>query len=104
MLFASPDATERSRRLKTVSLMLYLLFNEGWSASSGEVQIKEPLCDEAIRLTRLLLNLFPGMGELMGLLSLFLFQHSRTKARLDGNGNRVVLDDQDRNLWDRPVI
>jgi RNA polymerase sigma-70 factor (ECF subfamily) len=102
--FETPDTTERSRRLKTVSLMLYLLFNEGWSASSGEVQIKEPLCDEAIRLTRLLLNLFPGMGELMGLLSLFLFQHSRRKARLDENGNLVVLDDQDRKLWDRPMI
>lgn len=102
--FETPDSTERSRRLKTVSLMLYLLFNEGWSASSGEVQIKEPLCEEAIRLTRLLLNLFPGMGELMGLLSLFLFQHSRRKARLNANGNLVPLDDQDRKLWDRPMI
>lgn len=102
--FETPDTTERNRRLKTVSLMLYLLFNEGWSASSGEVQIKEPLCDEAIRLTRLLLNLFPGMGELMGLLSLFLFQHSRRKARLDAQGNLVPLDDQNRDLWDRTMI
>lgn len=102
--FETPDLAERSRRLKTVSLMLYLLFNEGWSASSGEVQIKDPLCEEAIRLTRLLLNLFPGMGDLMGLLALFLFQHSRRQARLDTNKNLISLDDQDRTLWDHAMI
>lgn len=102
--FETPDINERTDRLRAVSLMLYLLFNEGWSASSGDVHIKVPLCDEAIRLTRLLLGLFPGIGELMGLLVLFLFQHSRRNARLDAQGNLVPLDDQDRTLWDRSMI
>nr|WP_306269473.1 RNA polymerase sigma factor [Pararhizobium sp. IMCC3301] len=102
--FETPDMTERGRRLKTVCLMLYLLFNEGWSASSGEIQIKQPLCEEAIRLTRLLLELFPGIGDLMGLLALFLFQHSRRDARLDAEQNLVPLDDQDRRLWDHSMI
>lgn len=102
--FETPDRIERNRRLKTVSRMLYLLFNEGWSASSGEVQIKEPLCEEAIRLTHLLLNLFPGIGDLMGLLALFLFQHSRRMARLDSAGNLIPLDNQDRKLWDRSML
>lgn len=102
--FETPDLPERARRFKAVSLMIYLLFNEGWSASSGEVQIKAPLCEEAIRLARLLLGLFPGMGELMGLLALFLFQHSRRDARLDRAGNLVPLDDQDRTTWNSEMI
>ncbi len=102
--FETPDLTERSRRLKAVSLMLYLLFNEGWSASSGEVQIKTPLCEEAIRLARLLLNLFPGMSELMGLLALFLFQHARRSSRLDPQGQLVPPDQQDQALWDQKLI
>lgn len=102
--FETPDINERSDRLRAVSVMLYLLFNEGWSASSGDVQIKVPLCEEAIRLTRLLLGLFPGIGELMGLLVLFLFQHSRRNARLDDTGKLVPLDEQDRTLWDRSMI
>lgn len=102
--FETPDINERTDRLRAVSLMLYLLFNEGWSASSGDVHIKVPLCDEAIRLTRLLLGLFPGIGELMGLLVLFLFQHSRRNARLDAQGNLVPLDEQDRTLWDSSMI
>lgn len=102
--FETPDINERTNRLRAVSLMLYLLFNEGWSASSGDMPIKIPLCEEAIRLTRLLLGLFPGMGELMGLLVLFLFQHSRRNARLDEQGNLVPLDEQDRTLWDRSMI
>ncbi|MEP0519577.1 MAG: RNA polymerase sigma factor [Hyphomicrobiales bacterium] len=102
--FETPDINERTNRLRAVSLMLYLLFNEGWSASSGDMHIKVPLCEEAIRLTRLLLGLFPGMGELMGLLVLFLFQHSRRNARLDEQGNLIPLDVQDRTLWDRSMI
>lgn len=102
--FETPDINERTDRLRAVCLMLYLLFNEGWSASSGEVHIKVPLCEEAIRLTRLLLALFPGIGELMGLLVLFLFQHSRRAARLDREGNLVPLDEQDRTSWDHSMI
>lgn len=102
--FDTPTLQERHTRFGTVLLMLYLLFNEGWSASSGDVHIKAPLCDEAVRLARLLLTLFPGMSELMGLLALFLFQHSRAAARLDSTGDLVPLDDQDRSLWDRSLI
>ncbi len=102
--FEPPDLGERARRFKAVSLMLYLLFNEGWSASSGEVQIKTPLCDEAIRLARLLLDLFPGLSELMGLLALFLFQHSRRDSRLDRAGDLVPLEQQDRTKWDVLMI
>ena len=102
--FETPDLTERARRFKAVSLMLYLLFNEGWSASSGDVQIKTPLCDEAIRLARLLLDLFPGLSELIGLLALFLFQHSRRHARMDQAGDLILMENQDRSVWDHEMI
>lgn len=102
--FEPPTLTERHERLKSVTLMIYLLFNEGWSASSGEVHIKAPLCDEAIRLARLLLTLFPSISELMGLLALFLLQHARANARLKPNGDVILLDDQDRSLWDGGMI
>ena len=102
--FETPDLAERHRRLTSVLLMAYLMFNEGWSASAGEVQIKAPLCDEAIRIARLLLDLFPAVSELMGLLALFLLQHSRREARVDAAGDLVLLDEQDRNLWDREMI
>lgn len=102
--FDPPDLTERAHRLRAVSQMVYLMFNEGWSASSGDIQIKLPLCIEAIRLARLLLSLYPGMSELMGLLALLLFQHARTAARIDASGHLVPLDRQDRGLWDRDLI
>ncbi len=102
--FEIPDLMERNRRLKSVMLMLYLLFNEGWSASSGDTQIKIPLCNEALRLSRLLLNLFVGVSELMGLYALFLFQHSRCNARLDKDDQLIPLEDQDRTLWDYEKI
>ena len=102
--FETPDLAERHRRMTTVSLMVYLLFNEGWSASSGVTQIKAPLCEEAIRLARLLLDLFPALSELMGLLALFLVQHSRRDARLDDAGDLVPLDAQDRRRWDQVMI
>lgn len=102
--FETPDLMERNNRLNNVMLMLYLLFNEGWSASSGEIQIKTPLCEEAIRLCRLLLDLFRGVSELMGLLALFLLQHARYPARLDSAGDIVALEDQDRCLWDQPLM
>ncbi len=102
--FEVPDIVQRNERLNTVSLMLYLLFNEGWSASSGELQIKIPLCEEAIYLARLLLNLFPAQTELMGLLALFLFQHARHRARIGDAGQLVLLDAQDRSLWSQTLI
>lgn len=102
--FAAPDAVERAERLAAVAAMIYLIFNEGYSASSGEVHVREPLCEEAIRLTRLLLRLFPSEPEIMGLLALMLLQHARSPARLDAEGNIVLLEEQDRSLWVRDKI
>jgi len=84
--------------------MIYLVFNEGYSATGGEAQRRAPLCDEAIRLARLLLRLFPDEPEIMGLLALLLLQHARTAARLDADGAIVLLEDQDRARWDRAAI
>ena len=102
--FAAPDAVERAARLGAVAAMIYLLFNEGYSASGGDVHVRVPLCDEAIRLSRLLLTLFPGEPEIMGLTALLLLQHARTAARLDADGVIVLLEDQDRSLWNRDMI
>jgi RNA polymerase sigma-70 factor, ECF subfamily len=102
--FATPGAVERSKRLGTVAAMIYLLFNEGYSASGGDTQVRAPLCDEAIRLTRLLLGLFKSEPEIMGLLALMLLQHARTPARLDADGAIVLLEDQDRSHWDRDLL
>jgi len=102
--FATPSPQERAARLSEVSLMVYLMFNEGWSASAGPDQMKPTLCDEAIRLARLLADLFPAMGEQTALLALLLFQHARRHARIDESGQLVTLDDQDRSRWDRDNI
>jgi RNA polymerase sigma-70 factor (ECF subfamily) len=102
--FDTPDLRQRNARFQAVSLMLYLLFNEGWSATSGTEQIRSALCEEAIRLARLLLQLYPQQSEMMGLLALFLLQHARARARVDGAGNLIALDQQDRRLWDRRMI
>jgi len=102
--FESPDEAERSKRLSGVAAVIYLMFNEGYSATGGEALIRAALCEEAIRLARLLLRLFPAEPELMGLCALLLLQHARAKARLDGSGAIVLLDDQDRALWDRGLI
>jgi RNA polymerase sigma-70 factor (ECF subfamily) len=102
--FDTPGAPERSERLAAVAAMIYLLFNEGYSASGGTAHVRAPLCEEAIRLARLLLRLFPAQPEVMGLLALFLLQHARTPARLDSESNIVLLDDQDRSLWNREMI
>lgn len=102
--FETPGAPERAQRLTAVAAMIYLLFNEGYSASGGDVHVRVPLCEEAIRLSRLLLRLFPGEGEIMGLNALLLLQHARAPARLDANGAIVLLEEQDRSLWDRQSI
>lgn len=102
--FAAPDAVERSKRLGAVAAMIYLVFNEGYSATSGTEVVRASLCDEAIRLARLLLRLFPSEPEIMGLLALMLLQHARSAARTDADGNAVLLDDQDRTLWNRTGI
>jgi RNA polymerase sigma-70 factor, ECF subfamily len=102
--FGAPGAVERAERLAAVAAMLYLLFNEGYSALGGAASVQSPLCAEAIRLTRLLLRLFPAEPEIMGLLALMLLQHSRAAARFDSDGELVLLEDQDRSLWDRRAI
>jgi RNA polymerase sigma-70 factor (ECF subfamily) len=102
--FETPGAVERSERLAAVAAMIYLLFNEGYSASGGDVHVRASLCEEAIRLARLLLRLFQGEPEVMGLLALLLLQHARANARLDAERNIVLLEDQDRALWDRDLI
>ncbi len=102
--FETPTPQERNRRLGKVSLMVYLMFNEGWSTSGGDAQIRLTLCEEAIRLARLLVGLFPGMGEQSALLALLLLQHARRDARSDAAGRLVPLDAQDRTRWDRANI
>jgi RNA polymerase sigma-70 factor (ECF subfamily) len=84
--------------------MVYLLFNEGYSASGGEVHVRKPLCEEAIRLARLLLRLFPAEPEILGFTALLLLQHARSDARLDREGAIVLLEDQDRRRWNRAMI
>jgi len=102
--FEAPGAIERSERLAAVAAMIYLVFNEGYSANAGEADARAPLCDEAIRLARLLLRLFPAEPEIMGLTALFLLQHARTPARFAADGSIVLLEDQDRTLWNGGMI
>lgn len=100
--FEAPGAIERSERLGAVAAMLYLVFNEGYSAGDGEARVQ--LCDEAIRLARLLLRLFPTEPEIMGLIALMLVQHARAPARFDADGQIILLEDQDRRRWDGKLI
>ncbi|MDB5615855.1 RNA polymerase sigma factor [Tardiphaga sp.] len=102
--FETPGAPERAERLAAVAAMLYLIFNEGYSAEGDSVEARTPLCEEAIRLARLLLKLFPGEPEMMGLTALMLLQHARAVARFDADATLVLLDDQDRSLWNGKMI
>jgi RNA polymerase sigma-70 factor (ECF subfamily) len=91
-------------RLRSVLAVLYLVFNEGYSATAGEALVRGDLCDEAIRLGKLLAVLMPDEAEVLGLLALMLLQDSRRDARTDAAGDLVLLEDQDRALWDRDRI
>lgn len=102
--FGAPGVAERETRLSAVAAMIYLVFNEGYSASGEEISARAALCDEAIRLSRLLLTLFPSEPEVMGLSALMLLQHSRTAARHNLEGAIVLLEDQDRTRWSAPMI
>jgi len=102
--FEAPGPVERSERVAAVAAMIYLIFNEGYSASGGEASNRAPLCEEAIRLARLLLRLFQTEPEVMGLTALLLLQYARAPARFDQDGAVVLLDDQDRSLWNGPMI
>ncbi|OLS59473.1 RNA polymerase sigma factor [Pseudomonas putida] len=98
-----PAFDELPERLDSVLRVIYLVFNEGYSASSGETVVRDELCAEAIRLGRLLGELLPD-PEVLGLLALMLLQASRSRARNAGAGELVLLDQQDRGLWDQALI
>ena len=102
--FDTPGAAERRTRLAAVSTMIYLIFNEGYGSTPDTAAAREALADEAIRLGRLLLSLFPTDPEVFGLLALMLLQQSRAPARFDANGEIVLLDEQDRSRWNRTLI
>ncbi|WP_371869368.1 RNA polymerase sigma factor [Pseudoduganella aquatica] len=102
--FDEPAAHERAARLKTVLAMVYLLFSEGYASSSGRQYIRMELCEEAIRLARLLARMFPHDGGALGLAALLMLQHARSGARVDAKGALILLDDQDRRRWDLALI
>ncbi|UNK50815.1 RNA polymerase sigma factor [Lysobacter sp. S4-A87] len=98
-----PARDELPQRLDIVLQVVYLVFNEGYAATSGESLTRHELCNEAIRLGRLLVELLPD-PETLGLLALMLLHESRRPARATADGDLVLLDDQDRALWNRPLI
>jgi RNA polymerase sigma-70 factor (ECF subfamily) len=98
-----PPADRLQERLAAVQAVIYLIFNEGYSASSGDRLVREDLCTEAVRLGRVLCDLMAGDAENRGLLALMLLQNSRRAARVSG-GILVTLEEQDRSLWDRGAI
>lgn len=99
-----PDEAELPKRLAGVLRTIYLVFNEGYSATTGERLLRVDLSREAIRLARLLVALLPGRSEAIGLLALCLLTDARRGARVDGRGDLVLLAEQDRSAWDRIQI
>lgn len=99
-----PAPEQLPERLNSVLQAIYLVFNEGYSASSGQALTRHDLSAEAIRLGRLLLELLPAEPEILGLLALMLLQDSRRAARITAEGDLILLDEQDRNLWNRDQI
>src|SRR5215472_9891122 len=102
--FETPRGDELRRRVKSVLSVVYLIFNEGHTATSGEEWMRAALCDEALRLGRMLVQLLPGESEVHALLALMELNASRTAARRGSNGQAVLLPDQDRSLWDHAQI
>jgi RNA polymerase sigma factor (sigma-70 family) len=102
--FSMPDGEERERRLNSVLHVLYLIFNEGYTATSGEALQRTDLSGEAIRLAREVHRILPGDGEVEGLLALMLLTDARRAARSGEKGDLIPLDEQDRGLWDRQAI
>ena len=102
--FELPEGPEREERLQVVLHVLYLIFNEGYTASSGADLDRVDLATEAIRLTRMVHTQLPDDGEVTGLLALMLLTHSRREARTTASGDLVPLDEQDRTTWDAELI
>jgi predicted RNA polymerase sigma factor len=102
--FEVPRGPEREARLASVLAVIYLVFNEGYSATAGDDWIRPALCDEALRLVRVVAGLASGDAEVHGLAALLELQASRLKARVDAAGRAVLLDRQDRARWDRLLI
>jgi RNA polymerase sigma-70 factor (ECF subfamily) len=99
-----PDEADLPDRLRAVLTVIYLIFNEGYTASAGSQLLREDLCAEAIRLGRLLAGLMPDEPEALGLLALMLLTDARRDARTTGAGELILLADQDRGRWDRALI
>ena len=102
--FETPRGHELKERIDSVLSAVYLIFNEGYTASSGEEWMRAALCEDALRLARMLAQLLPGESEVHGLLALIELQASRTAARRGPAGEAVLLPDQDRSLWDHAQI
>lgn len=102
--FEVPRGVDRQERLASVLGVVYLIFNEGYSSSTGDDWIRPQLCDTAIQLGQVLTRLMPAEPEAHGLLALMLLQYSRAAARTDTQGEPVLLSDQDRSLWDKGKI
>jgi predicted RNA polymerase sigma factor len=102
--FRQPGPEDRDRRLAAVLQVLYLIFNEGYTAASGTELHRADLAREAIRLTRAVRRLLPKEGAVTGLLALMLLTEARSAARTGPNGELVPLDEQDRGLWDQEMI
>jgi RNA polymerase sigma factor (sigma-70 family) len=102
--FEVPDPADYPQRLSAVLSVIYLIYNEGYSASFGQRWIRDELCSEALRLGRVLAALVPDQAEVHGLVALMEFQSSRFAARTGADGQPVLLEDQDRTRWDRAQI
>jgi len=99
--FRTPEASEVDERIDAVLSVVYLVFNEGYAVTAGQTLVREDLCTEALRLARLLVDLAPSSGPCAGLRALLLLTDARRAARVDEHGDVVLLEDQDRTLWNR---
>jgi RNA polymerase sigma-70 factor, ECF subfamily len=99
-----PSEADLPDRVGSVLAVIYLIFNEGYTSSAGDLHVRVELCDEAIRLARLVCALMPDEHEAKGLLALMLLAHARTRARTTMSGDLVLLADQNRSYWDRELI
>ncbi len=102
--FGRPPGHLLADRLDHTAAVLYLVFNEGYSASSGDDLVRRDLCDESIRLARLLVSQLPAEPEARGLLALMLLHHARSATRTTATGEMVLLEHQDRSRWDAAMI